>query len=120
MLKLDALSCGYGAVRAVHDLSADVPMGSVLALLGPNGAGKTSTIMAIMGHIDIHAGRILYDGADITRRRAIDRTKLGIALVPNSCSKAALRSAAIWGSVAPYTRPASAPSWAQRRLWPAR
>ena len=82
MLKLDALSCGYGAVRAVHDLSAEVPMGSVLALLGPNGAGKTSTIMAIMGHIDIHAGRILYDGADITRRRAVDRTKLGIALVP--------------------------------------
>jgi branched-chain amino acid transport system ATP-binding protein len=82
MLKLDALSCGYGAVRAVHDLSAEVPMGSVLALLGPNGAGKTSTIMAIMGHIDIHAGRIFYHGADITRRRAIDRTKLGIALVP--------------------------------------
>ena len=82
MLKLDALSCGYGAVRAVHDLSAEVPMGSVLALLGPNGAGKTSTIMAIMGHIDIHAGRILYDAADITRRRAVDRTKLGIALVP--------------------------------------
>ena len=77
MLKLDALSCGYGAVRAVHDLSAEVPMGSVLALLGPNGAGKTSTIMAIMGHIDI-----FYHGADITRRRAIDRTKLGIALVP--------------------------------------
>jgi branched-chain amino acid transport system ATP-binding protein len=54
----------------------------VLALLGPNGAGKTSTIMAIMGHIDIHAGRIVYDGVDITRRSAIDRTKLGIALVP--------------------------------------
>jgi branched-chain amino acid transport system ATP-binding protein len=82
MLKLEALSCGYGAVRAVHDLSFDLAAGSVLALLGPNGAGKTSTIMAIMGHIDIHAGRILYDGADITHRRAIDRTKLGIALVP--------------------------------------
>jgi branched-chain amino acid transport system ATP-binding protein len=60
-------------------------MGSVLALLGPNGAGKTSTIMAIMGHIDIHAGRILYDGAEITRRRAVDR-KLGIALVPETGS----------------------------------
>jgi branched-chain amino acid transport system ATP-binding protein len=82
MLKLETLSCGYGAVRAVHDLSFDLAGGSVLALLGPNGAGKTSTIMAIMGHIDIYAGRIVYDGADITRRRATDRTKLGIALVP--------------------------------------
>ena len=49
------------------------PAGSVFALLGPNGAGKTSTIMAIMGHVDIHGGRILLDGQDITRRRAIDR-----------------------------------------------
>jgi branched-chain amino acid transport system ATP-binding protein len=38
--------------------------------------------MAIMGHIDVHAGHIHYEGADITRRRAVDRTELGIALVP--------------------------------------
>src|SRR5260221_8199353 len=82
MLKIEHLNCGYGSVHAVHDVSFEVPAGSVFALLGPNGAGKTSTIMAIMGHIDIHAGRILYDGADITHRRAIDRTELGISLVP--------------------------------------
>src|SRR6476659_9091450 len=82
MLTLENLSCGYGAVRAVHDLSFELPAGTLLALLGPNGAGKTSTMMAIMGHVDIYSGRILYQGADITRRRAVDRTKLGIALVP--------------------------------------
>src|SRR5215469_11609586 len=82
MLTLDALSCGYGAVRAVHDLSFELPAGTLLALLGPNGAGKTSTIMAIMGHVDIYSGRIVYESADITRRRAVDRAELGIALVP--------------------------------------
>jgi branched-chain amino acid transport system ATP-binding protein len=82
MLTLDALNCGYGAVRAVHDLSFDLPAGTLLALLGPNGAGKTSTMMAIMGHVDIYSGRILYQNADITRRRAVDRAELGIALVP--------------------------------------
>jgi branched-chain amino acid transport system ATP-binding protein len=82
MLKLDRLSCGYGHVQAAHDVSIDVAAGSVLALLGPNGAGKTSTIMAVMGHIAIRGGRILLDGEDITTRRAIDRVKLGIALVP--------------------------------------
>jgi branched-chain amino acid transport system ATP-binding protein len=82
MLKLDRLSCGYGSVEAAHDVSFDVAAGSVFALLGPNGAGKTSTIMAIMGHVDIHGGRILLEGVDITRRRAIDRVGLGIALVP--------------------------------------
>src|SRR5579863_2670808 len=82
MLKLENLSCGYGSVEAVHGVSFDVPAGSVLALLGPNGAGKTSTIMAIMGHVDIQGGRILLAGQDITRRRAVDRAALGIAVAP--------------------------------------
>lgn len=82
MLAIEHLKCGYGVVRAVHDASFVLPAGSILALLGPNGAGKTSTIMAIMGHIDIHGGRILFDDKDITRRRAVERVNLGIALVP--------------------------------------
>jgi branched-chain amino acid transport system ATP-binding protein len=82
MLSLQRLRCGYGAVAAVHDLSFDVPAGTVFALLGPNGAGKTSTIMAIMGHVDVHAGRILFDGIDIAPRPAVERADLGIALVP--------------------------------------
>jgi branched-chain amino acid transport system ATP-binding protein len=82
MLRLEKLSCGYGAIRAVEDVSFDVPAGSVLALLGPNGAGKTSTIMAIMGHTTIHAGRVLFEGRDITRDPAVTRAPLGIALVP--------------------------------------
>ena len=82
MLKLENLSCGYGSVEAVRGVSLDVPSGSIFALLGPNGAGKTSTIMAIMGHVDIHGGRILLEGEDIAGRRAIDRVGLGVALVP--------------------------------------
>jgi len=82
MLKLEKLSCGYGSLEAVREVSFDVAAGSIFALLGPNGAGKTSTIMAIMGHVDIHGGRILLEDKDITRRRAIDRVNLGIALVP--------------------------------------
>ncbi|MEI9923464.1 MAG: ABC transporter ATP-binding protein [Bradyrhizobium sp.] len=82
MLKLDSLRCGYGSVEAVHDVSLDVAAGSVFALLGPNGAGKTSTIMAIMGHVDIFGGHILLGGEDITSRRPIDRVGLGISLVP--------------------------------------
>jgi branched-chain amino acid transport system ATP-binding protein len=82
MLKLEKLSCGYGSVEAVHNVSFEVPRASVFALLGPNGAGKTSTIMAIMGHVDIHGGRIRVEGNDITRRRAIDCVGLGISLVP--------------------------------------
>jgi branched-chain amino acid transport system ATP-binding protein len=82
MLSVEQLNCGYGSVVAIHDVSFAMSAGSIFALLGPNGAGKTSTIMAIMGHVDVFGGRILLDGADITRRRAVDRVDLGIALVP--------------------------------------
>lgn len=82
MLRLEKLSCGYGAVRAVEDLSFEVPAGALLALLGPNGAGKTSTIMAIMGHTAVRAGRIFYEGSDITHEPAVKRASHGIALVP--------------------------------------
>jgi branched-chain amino acid transport system ATP-binding protein len=82
MLQLESLSCGYGAIRAVENLSLEVAAGSMLALLGPNGAGKTSTIMAIMGHTTVHRGRILFEGRDITRARPVARAPLGIALVP--------------------------------------
>jgi len=82
MLQLESLSCGYGSVRAVQDVSLELAARSSLALLGPNGAGKTSTIMAIMGHTTIHGGRILFEGQDITRLPPIGRVDLGIALVP--------------------------------------
>ncbi|HEV2572272.1 ABC transporter ATP-binding protein [Methylocella sp. CPCC 101449] len=82
MLRLENLSCGYGPVVAVEDVSFDLPAHSSLALLGPNGAGKTSTIMAIMGHTTIHGGRILFNDQDITRLPPVKRVDLGIALVP--------------------------------------
>jgi branched-chain amino acid transport system ATP-binding protein len=82
MLRLERLSCGYGPIRAVHDVSLEIAERETLALLGPNGAGKTSTIMAIMGHTTIHGGRILFRGEDITQVPPVNRVELGIALVP--------------------------------------
>jgi branched-chain amino acid transport system ATP-binding protein len=82
LLEARDFSCGYGEMIAVRDLSFTVETGQILALLGPNGAGKTSTILAIMGHVSIKAGRLAVDGADITRTPALKRAELGLALVP--------------------------------------
>ncbi len=82
MLRLEGFGCGYGKVRAVEGLDLGVVEGEIFALLGPNGAGKTSTIMAIMGHVAVHTGRIVVDGKDITRTPAVDRVKHGISVVP--------------------------------------
>ena len=82
LLELQNFSCGYGEMIAVRDLAFTVDAGQILALLGPNGAGKTSTIMAIMGHVQIKSGSLAVGGADITRLPALKRPELGIALVP--------------------------------------
>ncbi|MCB2099368.1 MAG: ABC transporter ATP-binding protein [Rhodobacterales bacterium] len=82
MLRLDGLSCGYGAFRAVHELSFEVPEGSVFALVGANGAGKSSTIMAVAGHVAVQGGAVLLDGQDITNLPPTKRVGAGIALAP--------------------------------------
>lgn len=82
MLEIRSLACGYDRVVAVHDLDLTVNEGDVLAVLGANGAGKTSTLMAIAGHIDIHAGSISFDGRDITRVTPMRRCMIGISVAP--------------------------------------
>jgi branched-chain amino acid transport system ATP-binding protein len=82
MLKLQSMSCGYGGVIAVRELSLKVVPGTIHGLIGPNGAGKTSTLMTVMGHVRQTGGRVLLDGADITAAPAGQRTALGLAIVP--------------------------------------
>jgi branched-chain amino acid transport system ATP-binding protein len=82
MLRLEALSCGYGEMAAVHGLTLDAPRGLTTTLLGANGAGKSSTIMCIAGHVSVQSGRVLYEDRDITNASPMDRVKMGIAVVP--------------------------------------
>ena len=81
-LEVQDFSCGYGEIVAVRDLSLSIDEGEILALLGPNGAGKTSTILALMGHLQIKSGMVRVEGTDITRLPPLRRAGLGVALVP--------------------------------------
>jgi branched-chain amino acid transport system ATP-binding protein len=82
MLEIESLSCGYGQATVVSDLSLTVERGEILALLGPNGAGKTTTLMAVAGHVAVHAGAIRLDGRDLDGFSPGERTRLGIGLAP--------------------------------------
>ncbi len=82
MLKVENLSVRYGAVAAVRDLSLSVGQGEFVALLGPNGAGKSSTINALTGLVTPAAGRIVFDGNDISRIRTEDRIRGGLTSTP--------------------------------------
>jgi branched-chain amino acid transport system ATP-binding protein len=82
MLRLEHLSCGYGPMRAVHELDLEVRSGQISALLGANGAGKSSTIMCVAGHVEIHQGRIIYKDTEINQLTPMQRVEAGIGLVP--------------------------------------
>lgn len=68
-IEVDGLVKTYGGVRAVNDISFQIPKGSVTGLLGGNGAGKTTTIAMIMGLVLPSAGRIGVLGCDMVRDR---------------------------------------------------
>ena len=82
MLTVDRLECRYGKVAAVRDLSLEVGKGELVSLIGANGAGKTTTLKAISGVLAPSAGRIVFEGEDITRAPARRVLELGIAHCP--------------------------------------
>ncbi|MED5803107.1 urea ABC transporter ATP-binding subunit UrtE [Gordonia sp. Z-3] len=82
MLTLSGLTVGYGRTSIVKDLDLTVAEHSVTAVMGHNGAGKTTLLRACVGLLTPTAGRIVFDGEDITRLRPHLRVQRGIAYVP--------------------------------------
>ena len=68
-LSVRALGKSFRGLRAVHDVSFDVPAGAIQALIGPNGAGKTTTFNMIAGVFPPSAGTVQLDGRTITGLR---------------------------------------------------
>ena len=81
-LAVEDLVAGYGGVTALHGVSVAASQGTVTAVLGANGAGKTTLLRAISGLVRVRGGRVLLDGADLTRRHPEDMARAGIAHVP--------------------------------------
>ena len=82
MLTVENLECRYGKVSAVRGLSLDVKQGELVTLIGANGAGKTTTLKAISGVLRPAAGRIRFDGEEITGMPAKQIIARGIAHCP--------------------------------------
>ena len=82
LLALDAVDAFYDRSHVLQSLSMTVESGTVVALLGRNGAGKSTTLKTIMGIVPAWAGRMRFDGADITGLPIHRVAKLGIAYVP--------------------------------------
>jgi branched-chain amino acid transport system ATP-binding protein len=82
LLEVHGLDARHGLLQAVREVSLDVEAGETLALVGANGAGKTTLLRTIAGAHRPSAGRIVFDGRDVTRLSPHERVRRGIALVP--------------------------------------
>ena len=78
MLEVTALSKRFGGVTASDGVNLHVKQGEVHALIGPNGAGKTTLIAQLAGSLACDAGRIVFQGRDITREKLHTRVKTGL------------------------------------------
>ena len=78
-LSIKDISLRFGGIHALQNVSFDVYEGDILAIIGPNGAGKTSLINSINGFYRPQAGRIFFEGYDITEVPPYQRAHLGIS-----------------------------------------
>ncbi|MDF2231298.1 ABC transporter ATP-binding protein [Albimonas sp. CAU 1670] len=82
LLDVSGLAYDYGGVHAVQDCAFSAPAGRIVALIGGNGAGKTTSVQCVAGTLKPRAGKIVFDGEDVTDLPAHETVERGLALVP--------------------------------------
>lgn len=79
LLQTEGVVVRFGGNTAVDQVSIDIRAGAVTGLIGPNGAGKTTLYNCITGMQRFDAGRIIYDGQDISKLASGKRARMGMA-----------------------------------------
>ena len=82
LLDVQALHAGYGRMEVLRGVSLVVQAGEIVALLGSNGAGKSTLNNTLSGLVPARAGRVRFDGADLTGARPRDIVRAGLIQVP--------------------------------------
>ena len=82
LLKVTNLVVSYGGIEALKGITFEVEEGHIVTLIGANGAGKSTTLRTIPGLVPPKAGRIYFEGRDITDFNTQKIVETGIAMVP--------------------------------------
>jgi branched-chain amino acid transport system ATP-binding protein len=78
MLDVRSVQKSFGGIAAVSDVSFDVKRGEIVSLIGPNGAGKTTCFNLISGFLKPSAGKVFFDGTEVTGRAPHAIARLGV------------------------------------------
>lgn len=78
ILELDHVSKSYGSLKVTDDATFSVEPGEALGIIGPNGAGKSTLFNLVTGNVRVDAGRVSFDGADVTRTSPMARCHAGV------------------------------------------
>lgn len=82
MLKLEGVVAGYGATMVLQNFALNVDEGEMVAVLGRNGVGKTTMLRATLGAIPLTSGAVYFKGENISALPTYERSRRGIAYVP--------------------------------------
>jgi len=82
LLSVEALRSGYGRVEVLRGVDLQVRAGETVALLGSNGAGKSTLNNTVSALVPAWSGRVVFDGADLTRARSREVVRAGLIQVP--------------------------------------
>lgn len=82
MLNIQSVKVAYGKSPVIHDVSLHVQQADKVCLLGRNGVGKTTLLKSIIGLLPLSSGKVEWRGQDVSRLKAYERSRLGMAYVP--------------------------------------
>jgi len=82
LLVAESLTAGYGRMDILHGVSLSVDVHEIVSIIGPNGAGKSTAFKTIVGLLTPRAGRVLFNGEDVTGLRPDLVLRRGLAYVP--------------------------------------
>jgi branched-chain amino acid transport system ATP-binding protein len=81
-LELDKVFAGYGETVVLENIQLAIDAGETLSIIGRNGVGKSTLLATIMGHTNLHGGRVVLRGKDISQLATYRRVTSGIGYVP--------------------------------------
>lgn len=83
ILKLDNIVSGYvDEIDILKGVSLEIKKAEITSIIGPNGAGKSTLFRTVYGTLIPKSGQVFFDGEDITRKKSLDRLKMGLLHLP--------------------------------------